>query len=1176
MRNRTYRVLPLFVIAFLLLSGANAPLTAPAAAHSAAPAVAAAPTNATLSGQIRDAATLLGVRGRLLFLTSPVPINPVDTDANGNYTVDLPDGGYIIEYISGRCLFAVDWTVRIDPGVNQTHNVDLNRTLDTLQYGYSCDDQATFNWIPGTSGQLFNDQQVGVNLPFAFNYYGLPITNTTVWVTPAGYATLGYRYDPYRDTHVQIPDTEQPNNALYPYWDQFVTSTRGAVYTATVGTAPNRKFVIEWRDMVLFTDDPQNPSPLNFELVFYEGGAGGQPGTLLDMQYLAVGNNTSGQGRTATVGIENDNGTGALPYLFDEVALANNTTIHIYQPPLGYLIGHVTDYYSHQPLRAKVCAAGTELCKSSDAVTGIYTMTLIEAPYNNLQATASRHVTETRSITITRGQTTTADFALNSAHVVYNPAAVTFAIGPNQVATSTLVLDNIGTGVLQYRLREALGPEPVGCGPTAAAPEGAYIIDEQRTIPHTADNSTQSGGTDQIGHYRYVVNNPSAISVPPANILLYADDNFHGSAITTTYPAQALALLGWPYTGYYNDPAGFIAQLNAPPAGGWNLVIVANDRNSSLQNNFEALRTYMDSGPNARLVFQTYKYETTIPTTLFDRLGITQPITDSSDLIIPKLVTPWEPTEFIFRCPISLPNSLQMYAPPFPGYQDYGDTLTANSIGLEWGGYTIDPTPGQGGIVARDDGRSVSAGFIVSTLIDDKNLNGKDDGIDLFENMIKYVGNPPIPWGDIPWLSESPLNGTVGAVTPFSATLTFNTAGLAPGTYTGYLFGLSNDPNAVRREIVVTLTVCASGACGGDLAVTDVTLRGYGTQRPVAGQPNQVWVTVKNVGVGPMTFPNNYLYVDLYPDPNPSPPTSSTSTPYFGVIPGQTLNPGQTTVVAITWTPPAAGDHQLWAWVNRECLPQIGEDGCTGNNTGNNNLAGPISGCVFAADGYSFNDARASNTFYTYIERLYCVGAISGYPCGGPFEACGPPSNPDNRPYFRIGNSATRGQFTKILSAALGWSDPASGQTFQDVPPTQTFYTYIQRAAARGLISGYLCGQNAFEPCVGPANRPYFRMNNNITRAQISKVVVLAKAWITGTPTPVPTAAPYTFQDVPPNNSFYLYVEQAAVHGAIGGYLCGGVGEPCVAPNNRNYFRPNFNATRGQLSKIIVISTSQP
>ncbi len=47
--------------------------------------------------------------------------------------------------------------------------------------------------------------------------------------------------------------------------------------------------------------------------------------------------------------------------------------------------------------------------------------------------------------------------------------------------------------------------------------------------------------------------------------------------------------------------------------------------------------------------------------------------------------------------------------------------------------------------------------------------------------------------------------------------------------------------------------------------------------------------------------------------------------------------------------------------------------------------------------------------------------------------------------------------------------------TFTDVPPDQTFYTYIQCLACKGIISGYLDGS--------------FRPNNEITRGQIAKVV---------------------------------------------------------------------------------------
>jgi hypothetical protein len=136
----------------------------------------------------------------------------------------------------------------------------------------------------------------------------------------------------------------------------------------------------------------------------------------------------------------------------------------------------------------------------------------------------------------------------------------------------------------------------------------------------------------------------------------------------------------------------------------------------------------------------------------------------------------------------------------------------------------------------------------------------------------------------------------------------------------------------------------------------------------------------------------------------------------------------------------------------------------------------------------TFEDVPPGSTFYVWIERLSTRGIIQGYPCGSPGEPCQPPGN---RPYFRPYNNVTRGQLSKITSGAAGWTETPTGQTFEDVAPGSTFYLYIERMAARSVIQGYPCG-GAFEPCVPPGNRPYFRPFNNATRGQMSKIATLA------------------------------------------------------------------------------------
>ncbi|HYO48840.1 MAG TPA: LamG-like jellyroll fold domain-containing protein [Chloroflexia bacterium] len=203
----------------------------------------------------------------------------------------------------------------------------------------------------------------------------------------------------------------------------------------------------------------------------------------------------------------------------------------------------------------------------------------------------------------------------------------------------------------------------------------------------------------------------------------------------------------------------------------------------------------------------------------------------------------------------------------------------------------------------------------------------------------------------------------------------------------------------------------------------------------------------------------------------------------------------------------------------------------------------------------SFTDVPPSNTFYDAITYLASIDVVSGYS--------------DNT--FRPNNNVTRGQASKMIANAVGLYDTVSGtqQTFQDVPPTNPFWVYIERMAARGYANGYPCGGPG-EPC-DSQNRPYFRWGNNVTRNQLAKILVLANQYELVAPDD-----PH-FQDVPANNAFYSYVETAYQKGLIAGYPCGtNVYEPCVAPDNKPYFRGGANATRGQLSKMVMLALIGP
>ena len=133
--------------------------------------------------------------------------------------------------------------------------------------------------------------------------------------------------------------------------------------------------------------------------------------------------------------------------------------------------------------------------------------------------------------------------------------------------------------------------------------------------------------------------------------------------------------------------------------------------------------------------------------------------------------------------------------------------------------------------------------------------------------------------------------------------------------------------------------------------------------------------------------------------------------------------------------------------------------------------------------------------------------------------------------------------------------DPTCLTEFSDVPPGHTFYDFVRCLACTSIVSGYSDGT--------------FRPNNQVTRGQLSKIVSNSAGFSD-------YFTVQTFEDVPVGSTFYDFIERLADLSIISGYPCGGAGEPCVPPDNRPYFRPNANMTRGQSSKIIASAASLP
>jgi hypothetical protein len=184
----------------------------------------------------------------------------------------------------------------------------------------------------------------------------------------------------------------------------------------------------------------------------------------------------------------------------------------------------------------------------------------------------------------------------------------------------------------------------------------------------------------------------------------------------------------------------------------------------------------------------------------------------------------------------------------------------------------------------------------------------------------------------------------------------------------------------------------------------------------------------------------------------------------------------------------------------------------------------------------NFSDVQPTDYFYDAVRYLYCRGVVSGYGDGA----------------FRPYDFTTRGQLAKIVVLTDQWPTyTPPTPTFRDVPVTHAFYQYIETAYHQGIISGYRCGAGCLE----------YLPDNNVTRGQLCKIVVLAHQWAIYTP-PTPT-----FRDVPGSHVFYGYIETEYYHNIISGYSCGA---GCLE------FRPGNSATRGQICKIVYNDITAP
>ncbi|MGW2340586.1 S8 family serine peptidase [Streptomyces sp. NPDC001661] len=263
--------------------------------------------------------TVLDVTGKPLpKATVEVPDAPIDkvtSGSDGTFTLPkIAEGTYTLSVSPAEPhLCNGVYTAELKVDGDETRTVRLPDRSDNS--GNSCA-PAAYSWIPGsTKVALSGDEDAKtVSLPFPVTFYGVKYTSAAV-TTNGLVDFLSPRVGDYENE--ALPTEAQPNGIVAPLWDDLTLDKKSTVQTATTGTTGSRKFAVVWNN-VLFAGTADRAT---FEAVFDEATGA------ITFQYKAV----PGSGASATVGIEDQAGTDALQYSYNQAVLTAGSAIRIAQ-----------------------------------------------------------------------------------------------------------------------------------------------------------------------------------------------------------------------------------------------------------------------------------------------------------------------------------------------------------------------------------------------------------------------------------------------------------------------------------------------------------------------------------------------------------------------------------------------------------------------------------------------------------------------------------------------------------------------------------------------------------------------------------------------------------------------------------------------------------------------------
>ncbi|MEU4578540.1 S8 family serine peptidase [Nonomuraea sp. NPDC023979] len=403
------------------------------------------------------------------------PLSAV-SDSSGRYELTLPHGEHVLEVTpSSRCASPATAAVTVSGDVTE----DVELPLRGDDFGYTCR-SAPAPYVAGTDKLALtgDDEALQVTLPFAVPFYGAG--QSRAWVATNGFVTFA------ADRVVaagnsRLPATATPNNAVFPFWDDFVVDAQAGVYTGVTGTAPHRQFVVEWRNVRFYADATQRVS---FAALLGEDGT-------VSYRYKDVESERD-QGAAGTVGIENAAGDDALQYLYEEPALATGQGLTFSASRHGLVTGVVTDANDGDPLPGATVKVGDVATFTTGADGGFYGQ-LLAGDYE-VVVSKEHYGTFTQAVTVAPATVTQVDTALVTGRVAASTAEVTVVMPADASRKRTLELTNLGSPT-PYTVTA----DPAGGWLGVTPASGELAKGQKATLEVTVSSDGVAAGTARAG-----------------------------------------------------------------------------------------------------------------------------------------------------------------------------------------------------------------------------------------------------------------------------------------------------------------------------------------------------------------------------------------------------------------------------------------------------------------------------------------------------------------------------------------------------------------------------------------------------------------------------------------------------------------------------------------------------